>query len=173
MDLINKLEKTILGWVKNVPHLPVGVQKWLAVNVWWIILVVAILSGLATLFALFGLFVLITLIGSVSSTYYVTGTTSSWAIVSSAVSVVFLALVTLICAVAIKPLQNKQKKGWVLLFLSWIVNGVSVVVSSVLSMSVVGFIIGIMFGAIYLAISGYFIFEIHGQFAHAPIKVKK
>ena len=173
MNLINKLEKTVLGWVKNVPHLPVSVQKWLAVNVWWIALVGAILSGLATLFALIGLSTLLSLIGSVSSTYYVTGTLSNWAIVSSAISIVFLALVTLVYALAVKPLQNRQKKGWVLLFLSWIINGISVVVSSVLSMSVVGFIIGIMFGAIYLAISGYFIFEIHGQYAHVPIKAKK
>lgn len=173
MELINKLEKTILGWVKNVPHLPVTVQKWLGTNAWWIVLVGAVLSGIATLFALIGLFTLIALIGSVSSTYYVTGTTSSWAIVSSAVGVAFLALVALIYVMAIKPLQSKQKKGWVLLFLSWIVNAISVVVSSVISMSVIGFVIGILFGAIYLAISGYFIFEIHGQFAHATIKAKK
>lgn len=173
MELINKLEKTILGWVKHVPHLPVAGQKWLGINAWWIILVCTIISGFATLFALIGLSALVSLIGSVSSTYYVTGTMSNWAIVSSAVSVVFLALVTLIYALAVKPLQNRQKKGWVLLFLSWIVNGVSVVVSSVLSMSVVGFIIGILFGAIFLAISGYFIFEIHGQFAHVAIKAKK
>ena len=173
MELINKFEKTMLGWVKNVPHLPVDVQKWLGINAWWIILVCTFISGIATLIELNGLLTSIALIGSISSTYYVTGTASNWAIIIAAVSVVFLALVTLVYAIAVKPLQNKQKKGWVLLFLSWIVNGLSVVVSSVLSMSVVGFIIGIMFGAIFLAISGYFIFEIHGQFAHVSIKAKK
>ena len=173
MELINKLEKTVLGWVKNVPHLPVSVQKWLATNAWRVVLACTIISAIATLITLNGLLKSIALVGSISSTYYVTGAPNDWSITSFAVSFAFLAIVTSIYAVAVKPLQNRQKKGWVLLFLSWILNVIYVVVSSVLSMSVIGFIFGIMFRAIFLAIIGYFIFEIHGQFAHVSIKAKK
>jgi len=173
MQLVNKLERIVLGWAKNVPHLPIVAQKWLATNVWWIVLIGAILTGISTLFALTGLFTIVSLMGSISSSYYVTGGYTGWAVFTAVIGLAFSAVSAIILAFAVKPLKAIQKKGWVLLFLAWIVNAASVVVSAVLSLSVIGFVIGIMFGAIGLAIGGYFIFEIHGQFAHAPRKDAK
>ncbi|HEY8885918.1 MAG TPA: hypothetical protein VIM31_00235 [Candidatus Microsaccharimonas sp.] len=167
MEYISKLEKLVLGWAKNVPHLPPAAQKWLGVNVWWITAVGAIISAIAFLFALAGVFTLISLIGAVSSAYYVVGSNySSLAIMTGIVSLVFLAANAALLGFAVKPLQNLQKKGWVLLFITLLVEALSVVVHAVLSFSVVGFIIGILFGAIGLAIGAYFIAEIHGQFGH-------
>lgn len=173
MELIKKLETTVAGWVKDVPHLPAAGQKWLGENVWWIVLIGAILSGIAFLFALSALFTLIALLGTVSSAYYVVPTVTSWAVVSGVVSLVFLVLQGLILAVAVNPLKTRQKKGWVLLFASWLLNAVAVVVNSILTLSVGGFILGILFGAIGLAIGGYFLFEIHSQFAHDKPVAKK
>lgn len=168
MEFINKLEKTVLGWTKSVPHLPVVAQKWLGSNVWWIALVGAILSGIAVLFALVALSALIAIIGAPSNAYYVYGGYTGTAIVASLVSLAFLIGNGILLALAVNPLKAKQKKGWVLLFLTLLLEALSVVVNAVLTFSVLGFIIGILFGAIGLAIGAYFVFEIHGQFAHPP-----
>jgi hypothetical protein len=172
MELVSKLEKTVLGWVKNVPHLPLAGQKWLATNVWWIVLIGAIVSGLAALVMLGGVFTIISLLGSVSSFYYVTGGYTTFSVVSAVISLVFVALIAVLLGLAVKPLKEKQKKGWVILFLVWILDAVSVVINAVLTMSVFGFIFGIIFGAIFVAIGGYFIFEIHSQFSH-NVKITK
>jgi len=173
MELINKLERTVLGWVKNVPHLPAAGQKWLALNAWWIVLAAAIIGGIWFLFALNGLFSLLTLLNSVSNLYYVTNTYTDYAIFKAIVGLVLLGLSVAALAFAVMPLKDRLKKGWVLLFLAWIISAVSIVVSAILSLSVIGFIISIIFGAIFLAIGGYFLFEIHGQFAHPPKRAKK
>lgn len=175
MQLISKLEKIVLGWAKNVPHLPPAGQKWLATNVWWIVLIGAIISGVAFLISLAGLFTLVSLLGAASSLYYVAGSNyTSLAILSATISLIFLAANGLLLAFAVKPLQHMQKKGWVLLFMTLLVQALSVVVHAVLSFSVAGFIIGILFGAIGLAIGAYFISEIHGQFGHtAKATIKK
>lgn len=174
MELISKLEKIVLGWAKNMPHLPVAGQKWLATNVWWIVLVGAILSGIALLVSIGTLFTAIALISATSSLYYVSGSYTGIAVLNAAVSLVFLLASGLLLAFAVKPLQYMQKKGWVLLFMTLLVQALSVIVNAVLSFSVVGFIIGIIFGAIGVAIGAYFISEIHGQFGHpAKATLKK
>jgi hypothetical protein len=168
MEFISKLEKTILGWAKNVPHLPTVAQKWLGDNVWWIALIGAILSGIATLVSLVGLFGAIAAIGAASSIYYASSTHTSFVVVSIAFSLVFIALNGLLLAFAVKPLQEKEKKGWVLLFMTLLLEALSIIVNAVLTFSVAGFIVDILLGAIGLAIGAYLIFEIHGQFSHAP-----
>jgi hypothetical protein len=174
MEFVNKLETTIVGWVKNVPHLPPAGQKWLAQNVWWIALVGAILTGISLLIAIGGLFTLIALIGSVASYYYVAGAAvNSWSIVSAIVGLVILALRGLLLALSVQPLKAQQKKGWTLLFATWLLNILSVVLGAILTFSVFGFIVGILFGAIGIAISGYFLFEIHSYFAHAAGAARK
>lgn len=169
MEFISKLESTIGGWVKNVPHLPASGQRWLGQNVWWIVLIGAILAGIGILFAIGGIFTLIALLSAVSATYYVTGVAGIGAlgIVGAIVALVFLIIQALLLALAVGPLKARLKKGWVILFAAWLVNVLGVVVNSVLTFSVGGFIVGILFGAVGIAISGYFLFEIHGQFAHA------
>lgn len=165
MEMLQKLENIILGWAKSVPHLPEVVRKWLGDNVWWIALVGAILSSIAGLFALIGVFGVLSVMGTVASTYYAASTFTAWAIVTGLVSLLFIVIEVVLLATAVKPLQLKQKKGWVLLFVTWLVGAVSIVVNAVLSLNPFGFIVGIIFGAIWLAVSGYFLFEIHGQFA--------
>ncbi|MDB5179461.1 MAG: hypothetical protein JWN12_93 [Candidatus Saccharibacteria bacterium] len=174
MEYISKLEKLVLGWAKNAPHLPAAGQKWLGANVWWIALVGAIISGIAILVSLGAIVTLIGTLGAPSNAYYVTSDYTSLAIMTAIVSFVFLVANGILLALAVKPLQEMQKKGWVLLFLTLLVEALSVVVHAVLSFSVVGFIIGIIFGAVGLAISAYFIAEIHDQFGHrARATVKK
>jgi len=174
MEYVKKLEKTVLGWLKNVPHLPASARKWLGDNVWWIVLVGVIFSAIAVLVAISGLFALIAALSAVSSVYYVTGFYTGFDLLRAVVSLVFLATIGIVLALSINPLKAKQKKGWVLLFLSLLINALSVVVTALLSFSVFGFIGGILFGAIGILIGAYFISEIHGEFEHKlKAKIKK
>lgn len=166
MEALTKLENIILGWFKNVPHLPESVRSWLGTNVWWIVLVGAILSAVSALFALTGVMAIVSLLGTVGASYYAASAVSTWPIVTGLVSIAFSVLNIILLAMAIKPLQLKQKKGWVLLFAAWLLSAVSVVISSLITFNVLTVIPSLLFGAIGLAISGYFLFEIHGQFAH-------
>lgn len=166
MDFLYSLEKRTLGWFKNVPHLPAGVRKWMGENVWWIVLALTILSVIVALIAIPALFTLIAIGNSIGAAYYVEGAYSWWKVVTSLVSIAFTVVTIVISAMAIQPLRAKLKKGWVLLFTVWLVNIVSVVVGAILSLTVLGFFMSILFGAIGAAISGYLLFEIHDQFAH-------
>ena len=166
MELLTKLEQQVLKWAKGVPHLPTPARKWLGDNVWWIALVGAILTGIGILFAFVGLIGVISVLGTPAASYFATTTFTSWAIVTGVVGLVFSVIEGLLLATAITPLKEKQKKGWVLLFVLWLVSAVSVVVNAILSLNPFGFVLGLLFGAIWLAITGYFLFEIHGQFAH-------
>jgi FtsH-binding integral membrane protein len=166
MQFLNKLERTVLGWFKGVPNLPTGARKWLGDNMWWIVLIGAILTGLGVLGSLAAISALLSVLDSVAVSYYTSTTVTSWAIVTGFVGLAFSIVEGVLLAVAVKPLKDKQKKGWVLLFATWLVGAIAVIVNSILSLNVFGFIIGILFGAVWAAISGYFLFEIHGQFAH-------
>lgn len=172
MEFLRKLEKQVLSWTKSVPHLPPVARKWLGENAWWIVMIGTVIGAIAFLFAIFGLFTLITLINSISAGYYVTGTYTPWHIVTSLVSIIFSLIVIVLSGMSIKPLQNRVKQGWVLLFAVWLINIVSIVVSAILSLTVFGFIFRILFGAIGVIISGYLLFEIHGEFAHDAKVVK-
>lgn len=176
MELITKLEKKVLGWVKGVPHLPVEGQKSLADNVWWIVLVLAISSGVNLVYTLGALVTQIDLIGSVSSSYYISSSYTSLSIVNLAIKLLFVGITGLLLALAVKPLQVRSKKGWVLLFIILLVEALWVVVHAVLSLNFTGFIVSMLFGvvggeigAIVLLICTYFVFEVHSQFG-LPVK---
>jgi hypothetical protein len=165
MELIRSLEKLVAGWLKNVPHLPPAGQKWLAENVWWIALIGAILSGIAALFSISAIMIAV----SPAALLWAVPGFVAFAVISAIIGLVFNIVRAVLLGMSVTPLRELQKKGWVLLFLNWIVYALYIVVSAILSLltlSFFGFFAGVIFGAIGLAISGYFLFEIHGQFAH-------
>jgi hypothetical protein len=173
MKFLHKIEKMIAGWLKNVPHLPVDGKKWLATNVWWLALIGAILTGISLLVAITGLVSLLSIVGTYVATYYVSQAVSGWAIMTTIVSIIFMAAAVTLLAMAITPLKEMKKKGWVLLFMVFLLEAVSLIVSAVLTLNVAAAIISLLFGGIFLAIIGYFLFEIHGQFALPKNSTKK
>ena len=173
MDLINKFEKMLLGWAKNVPHLPVAARTWLGVNVWWIVLIAAIISGIAFLSTLSNLLTYVSLMGAASSAYYINASYTSLAVMNTSITLVFIAATAALLGFAVTPLKERLKKGWVLLFFTLLVSALSIVVQAVTSFSVGSFIVQILFGAIFLAIGAYFITEIHSQFAHPAKPARK
>lgn len=175
MELITKLENQVEKWLKVVPHLPAAGQKWLAHNVWWIALVGAIIAGVSLLFSLGALFSAIALLGAVGDPlygYYVTHGINAWSLVSSVVSLIFLALQGIVVALAVSPLKEMKRKGWFLLFVSSILAAIAVVVNAVLTFNPAGFIFGVLFGAICVAIGLYLVFEIRSHFGGSAKAVK-
>ena len=166
MEALKKLENTIIGWLTKVPNLPESVRKWLGDNIWWIAIVGAILIGLAVTIQLTSLMGAIAILGSVGATYYASATFTSYAITTGFISLFFSVLTAVLLIIAVKPLQSKEKKGWVILFAVWLLNILTTVVSAALTLNPVFFITTILFNAIWIAISGYLLFEMHSQFAH-------
>lgn len=177
MQPLTKLENKILSWIKDVPQLPSTARKWLGDNSWWIVLIIAIVLGISALFTFFRVMSLISVLGTIGASFYAVSTVTTVGITIGFIQLAFIIAIGLLLAYAVKPLQRKQKKGWVLLFAAWLVMILSIVVGAVLSFDVFSFIVNIIFGAICIAIVGYFLFEIHGQFAHVEkskgIKAKK
>lgn len=167
MGLVHTLENTVAGWLKPVPHLPKGAQKWIAENVWWIVLIGVVLSAIGLLISLAAFLGALALVGSYGAVYggvvassYVGG---GW-VLSGILSLVFTVALIALLATAISPLKAMKKKGWTTLFLITLLDAVYVVLSAVLSLNVIGFIFGIIFGAIGLAIASYLLFEIRSHF---------
>jgi len=177
MEALSKLERTIAGWVKDVPHLPVNARKWLGENIWWITLIGAILAAIAALVLLGSLFTALATFGSPVVSYYASPTFLGWVVVTTAVSLFFMILEVLLLSLAITPLKEKQKKGWVLLFASWLVGVVYAVLTAVLTLNIFLAFGNLILSAVWIAVSGYFLFELHSQFAHTEkskgVKEKK
>jgi hypothetical protein len=171
MKLINKLEGLMLGWAKNVPHLPVSSRKWLGVNVWWIVLAVSIVTAIGFIGTAGELLRSLALVDTTSNAYYVNENYTSILAMKAGISLVLTAASLLLLGFAVTPLKERQKKGWVLLFFALLVEALSVVIGAILTFSVTIFIAQILFGAIFIAIWAYFITEIHGEFTR-PVKAR-
>ena len=166
MKFLTQLEHKVLRWFKGIPHLPTNVQKWLGDNVWWLTAIGAVLAGISVLGLLISILGNLSTLASPIVTYYASTTFVTWLIVKAVVALVFVALECVLLAAAVAPLKLKQKKGWVLLFAAWLVGAVSVVINSILTLSALSFMTYIIFGALWTAVFAYFLFEMHGQFAH-------
>jgi len=177
MESINKLEKTIEGWLKPIPHLPITWRKWLGENVWWLTLLGVILSVIAVFTIIGAMFTAMSFLGSVNSIYGMYGMTSgsysSWWMISSVASLVFMVVTVAISAMAVNPLKAQKKKGWDLLLLVFIVNIVSSIVGVILNFNIMTLIPGLIGIAIGAAISAYFLFEVKSQFNGVTAVSKK
>lgn len=169
MASINKAENMVGGWLKSVPHLPAAGQKWIAQNAWWIVLIGAIASAIGVLVLLGAVF---TFLAVDTTVYYLQPVYPAGWIVGEIVNILFTAAVAIIAGIAVSPLKAMKKSGWNILFVLILLKAVGVVLTSILSFSIVGFIIGIIFGAIGVAIGTYFVFEIRSHFGAAKVAAK-
>jgi hypothetical protein len=172
MSVLNKVETMVSGWLKPVPHLPKGGQKWIAENAWWIVLIGVVASAIGILVAIGAIFTYLAFVGNAAS-YYGVYTTSVYGggwIVSTIVSLAFSVALLIVTAMAVKPLKAQQRQGWSLLFIGLVLRTLSVVLGAILSFSVLGFIFGLIFGAIGLAIYAYFLYEIKSHFVGTGAK---
>ena len=158
MDSINKLETMAVSWYKTLPHLPREFRNWLATNAWWLALIGVILGGLAV----FSLISATFLVGAVLTGAAgiagaaVGGVVLIAVIFSLALSVVDLVLI----AMAISPLKEMKRRGWKLLFLTVLINVLSLAIHFVFTID----LFGLIWGLLMTAVGAYFLFEIRDEY---------
>lgn len=174
MEPLRKLEHRILGWVKDVPHLPRDVQAWLGRNIWIIVMVGAIIGTVAVFFQFINWLALMAVISDPRSQLYVYGGVAGWSVATTIISYVFTALILVALFASVAALKNRSKRGWVLLFVAWLVFVLQTVITAVLSLNAFVFVFTLLMGAIFALIFGYVLFEVHTYFdQHKAAKPKK
>lgn len=158
MNSVGKLETTIAGWYKGLPHLPAEVRKWLSENVWWIALVGVIFGA----FSILGMLFFSLLAGAALTA--IAGGLGAIAGITIFLSVLFTVLLGAVClvlsAMAINPLKAMQKKGWTLLFWVLLIEAAATVLTNLLSAT----FLGLIWGLLWVAVGGYFLFELRSYF---------
>ncbi|QQS21965.1 hypothetical protein IPM09_00190 [Candidatus Saccharibacteria bacterium] len=155
MEQLHKLETMIAGWMKDLPHLPRNFTKWLAENAWWLVIIGVALGVLALMTTLSAMTVGSAVLGALGAPVL-----GGAFLISSVVSLVGAGISVVVEAMAISPLKTMQKKGWDLLFLSTLVSFAGAVVSSLVSVN----IIGVVWAALAAAISFYILLEVKSYF---------
>ena len=160
MKQVRELENKLHGWYKGAPHLPKEAQQWLADNVWWLAIIGAVLSAMGLLVVvplLLGALALTTVVAPYAG-YYSGFVGLAW--LGILISVASYIATGILLAMSVNPLKAKAKKGWELVFLSYVVNFGLSIVGAVIAINVFG-VLGAVIGA---AIGGYFLFEIYSYF---------
>lgn len=166
METIHKLEVVVAGWYKNVPHLPEGGRKWLAANIWWIVLIGVILGCIG----ISGV-ILATFFASAALTAFggVTGAAIGGVVFLAAMVVVaFMAIAVVLGALAISPLKAMREKGWTLLFIILVIQVIEAAIAFLFSFDVFTLVSNLFF----TVVGGYFLFEIRDSYGKAVIKSK-
>ncbi|HEY0965508.1 MAG TPA: hypothetical protein VGE13_03455 [Candidatus Saccharimonadales bacterium] len=166
MGIVENIEKSGVEMFKQAPHLPKNVRDWITNNAWWIVLIGVILSILSVL-SLVPILAGASVINSMYAAYapYAAASNGNF-IIAAWVSLIFLAVVVYLEAMAIKPLQAKTKRGWDLVFLAFLVSIASSLVNFVITMQVSS-LLGIVLAVV---IGGYFLFEARGGFVQKSDK---
>ena len=166
MEFLNTIERTIAGWLKDVPHLPKVARSWMGENLWWIAAIFAVLAGFGALGLVVAFFANLANLGNPYVSYYVSTTFAAWEVVRVAVSLVFTVLGAVLLASAVNPLKEKQKKGWSLLLVTVLLGLVSTFVGAILTLSPLGLIGDLIFGTLWIAVGTYLLFEARTEFVH-------
>lgn len=165
METIQNLKTTVASWYKNVPHLPSEARTWIARNIWWIVMIGVILGAFGVLSIVSLTFFAGALLAGLGGV--VGAAVGGFAIVAVLVSLAFSIVCLVIAALAISPLKAMKQRGWDMLFLLAVIQVVSLALSLVLTFD----IFGTLWGLVWAAVGGYFLFEIRGHFD--PLLAKK
>lgn len=166
MEYIRKLENTIAGWYKNMPHLPVNGQKWLAQNAWWLVLIWVILGAFGIFSLLMATFFASAFLSGFGPVGAVVG---GLALIAVTIALLFGIVNVVLGAVAVSPLKMMQKKGWTLLFVVALLNVAAEVLAFLFDLN----IFALVWGLLFVAVGAYFLFEIRGYFDGAKAGRKK
>jgi len=162
MIATDKIETMVAGWLKPMPHLPVNGRKWLAENVWWIVIIWVALSGLAaiTLLGALSFFSAVTTgVAIMTDTIVYTG----WFLFVALISLAFMFAQLVLMIIAINPLKKFQIKGWKLMFMTILLSAAGTLVGVVLNFNA-GSIMSLATGAINFLIGAYLLLEIKSYF---------
>lgn len=167
MESVRKLEKSLVDWYKQWPHLPTNVASFLGEWAWLFALISVILSVLGVVAVVSITFFGAILLAGMGTTYAAAG---GIVLVAVIISLAFSILIIYLTAMAIMPLKERRKKGWNFIYYVVLLNLAAGVVSAVLSAN----LFSLIWTALWTLIGGYFLFEVRGYFiSHAHTKVAK
>lgn len=155
MEIVTKVEQMVSGWMKDLPHLPKELTKWLAENAWWLTIIGVVVGGFGILGVLSAMTAGSALLGALG-----VPALGGMLLVGSLVSLAGTAAGVVVEAMAISPLKAMQKKGWDLMFLATLVSFAGAVVSSLIGVNIVG----VLMSAVGAAISFYVLLEVKSYF---------
>jgi hypothetical protein len=153
-----KVTKYVAELYGHLPHLPLNLRKWLTSNMWWIVLIGAIIGGFGVL-----CLVLITLLGGIflaGAVFLFSAKFGGLALLIAVIIVALLIANVVIAIMAINPLKLRMKRGWDLLTVSLVLIFTAAVLTDISKQDSIAIINDIF----WLAVSGYFLFEIRSFF---------
>ncbi len=167
METVAKIEAAFAAQYKKAPHLPKDGQKWLAANMWWIVLIGAILGALG----------IVSILGALSVAWLglslggaflgglpgmAVGTAIGGVLLlTTLVSLALYIAEVVLLGMAVSPLKAmKKQRGWDNIFLVVLLNVAVMVVINVLTFN----LSGLVFGLLWMAIGTYFLFEVRDRF---------
>lgn len=168
---IAKLEAELVRWHQKLSfHLPAGFQKWLAENVWWIVIigVIGSLIGIINFFRVVALRQDVVNYANQIGVSLAPSTTLSMAGVW--VSIITLIIVVILQLRAISPLQHRKKIGWNLLFYAAAVSLLGTLVSGFITGNIITALVTVILSG---AIAWFFLFEIRRFFVTTSKTIDK
>ena len=168
MKQITRLEEWMNGHFKTYPHLPNEIKHWFASNIWWLVAIIIALIGISALSALVQILSHFFYVGTYyfSTSYYDTTTFIVYSTIRAALALFFAIIQILIFVYALKPLKNKEKKGWVLLFIAFLVNALAKLVDSIMMFDAMMFVFEFALSCVWYIAVFYILFEIRTKFSH-------
>ena len=166
MKQLAPLEEAIAKVHKDLPHLPKGLTTWLVENAWWLVIIGVALGAIGVLTTLTALTAGSLLVGSLAG-----AAVGGAVFVSGITGLAVLVLTIVLEAMAIQPLKAKKKRGWDLIFLASLVGIAGSVVTALLS-GPLGIITGVIWTAVWAAISFYVLFELRVHYVGAKEAAK-
>ncbi|HJP81466.1 MAG TPA: hypothetical protein VJ841_03680 [Candidatus Saccharimonadales bacterium] len=158
MESISKLENTFAEWYRGMPHLPKKGRDWLRTNIWWIVLVWAIIDIAMVVMTVMGSFLAalgLTVVGGVIGAFI-----AGPLVIIQLLSVAGTLVEAVLLCMAVNPLQAHARRGWRLVFLAMLLSVVLSVIGQILTFDLVGLLWGLLWAAAF----GYFLFEVRDEF---------
>lgn len=162
MQSIHTLEDRLGSLFRKLPRLSPSARRWLAINAWWIILVIAIIDALTIIYAFTTIFAIANL-ATYNYVYQYRLVPVSVLVTNAIVTVVLNVISVILLFAAVKPLKVMQRRGWDLLFLYELISAILAIATFVILILRVD-VWGLIWSLIIVAIELYLLFEVRSEF---------
>lgn len=166
MNSLNTLETKLADLSARLPNLPKDARRWIAINTWWIVALMAVIASIVVLNGLSGLFKIAALPA------YLYGAVSINSLLTTAVvNVALVTIPAIVLWIAIGPLRSRSRRGWRLLFIGLLMGVLCTAIGALLvnrNFNANVFVAGILLAAAEL----YVLFQIRGEFG-VKAKIKR
>ena len=159
MNGLHTLESTIAALYGKLPALSPHTRRWIGLNAWWIILIIACIYTVGLLSIIPVLLLTLSLTSTYSEIYSYSGTDIASAVISFILALVSLALLYL----AVSPLRQMRRRGWKLLFLNQLVSILSALVGSIMMARGLN-LFGLIWSLVVIVGESYFLFQVRNEF---------